>query len=211
MVNHYEYHHQISNKLNLFTNLVRYCEKKQLDIWKYIPFTVIINFESQLINQQYNNFTEFFNNIGSYINKSPNTEDTYATMFCFYFLKDKLGYKTPLYIPSNHYSGYNMWVIKAIDLNRGRCIKIAKDISKITNLLKQYKKGVERGIKEEESTETSDLSKSLNGKMYKANNVIIQKYIESPLLYKGRKFDIRIWVLITHKMEIYAFRYILLN
>jgi hypothetical protein len=119
-------------------------------------------------------------------------------------LKDKLGAKTKLYIPTNHYSGYNMWVIKAIDLNRGRCIKIAKDLNKISSLLKKYKKGVERNIKEDEETEQNDLKS--NNRKYKANNVLIQKYIESPLLYKGRKFDIRLWVLLSHKMDLYVFK-----
>lgn len=39
-----------------------------------------------------------------------------------------------------------------------------------------------------------------------SNKIIIQKYVEKPLLYHNRKFDIRVWVLITHKYEVFVFK-----
>ena len=32
------------------------------------------------------------------------------------------------------------------------------------------------------------------------------KYLEKPLLYKNRKFDIRVWVVVTQEFEIYFYK-----
>jgi tubulin--tyrosine ligase len=35
---------------------------------------------------------------------------------------------------------------------------------------------------------------------------VVQKYIERPLLYRGRKFDIRVWALVNTTSEVYFYK-----
>jgi len=35
---------------------------------------------------------------------------------------------------------------------------------------------------------------------------VIQKYIERPFLMNKRKFDMRVWVLLNHEMDVFFFR-----
>lgn len=41
--------------------------------------------------------------------------------------------------------------------------------------------------------------------LIKTDCFLIQKYLERPLLLYNRKFDIRMWVLVTHLMKVYVF------
>ena len=47
MVNHFEYHYSISNKANLFINLMKYCEKNNLSVFKYVPFTIVFKIKDK--------------------------------------------------------------------------------------------------------------------------------------------------------------------
>lgn len=62
----------------------------------------------------------------------------------------------------------NIWIVKPAGLSRGRGIRIFNNLGDIHN----YSRG-------------------------KDNNWVIQKYIEHPILYHGRKLDIRQWVMVT--------------
>ena len=68
---------------------------------------------------------------------------------------------------------HNLWIVKPANLSRGRNIKMCDSLSEIKAL-----------------TDDSKLKSA-------RPQWIIQKYIESPLLITGRKFDIRLYVLIT--------------
>ena len=47
MVNHFEFHQVISNKANLFINLMKYCEKNNLSVFKYVPFTIVFKIKDR--------------------------------------------------------------------------------------------------------------------------------------------------------------------
>ena len=68
MINHYECNSCISNKYNLFLNLIIYCENKNIEVFKYIPLTIILDdsnfdeFSNYLVNFKY-----IFSNVENYI------------------------------------------------------------------------------------------------------------------------------------------------
>ena len=286
VTNHFEFHYEISNKLNMFINMLIFCETNNYDLFSMIPVTFPIDYQSCFFPDKISYFSNIFNNINKYI--SDNTlEYKYRDLFELEF-RGKAGYKTSFHIPKNHYSGRNLWLIKAINLNRGRCIKISDNLNDIKKIIKNFYSGVKikfdkeedeiiyEDNKEKEENINEDIVKrklpilkndkkisnniKINGssadldkdmikekinnkiktnlyinqnisdekknshspentsenqqnknnsnipKMYKNNSVIIQKYIEKPLCYKGRKCDMRLWVLLTWDFNFYLFK-----
>eukprot|EP00826_Nyctotherus_ovalis_P014514 TRINITY_DN14052_c0_g4_i1.p1 TRINITY_DN14052_c0_g4~~TRINITY_DN14052_c0_g4_i1.p1 ORF type:complete len:470 (-),score=112.02 TRINITY_DN14052_c0_g4_i1:1073-2482(-) len=74
----------------------------------------------------------------------------------------------------------NMWLVKPCGKNQGKGIEIFSSLA--------------------------DIRKFLLGKPM-LTSWVVQKYIERPMLYGGRKFDIRVWALVTHKKELYFYRH----
>ena len=144
MTNHFECHKEISNKMNLFLNMMIYCESFNLDLFSMLPLTFPIRYESQNYIHEISSFTNIFNKIEKYVDDKP-LNHKYRNLFDLE-LKGRTGYKTSLHIPKTHYCGRNLWLIKAIDLNRGRCIKISDNINGIESIIKHFYKGMKRSF-----------------------------------------------------------------
>ncbi|MDR3581698.1 MAG: hypothetical protein P4L67_00280 [Candidatus Pacebacteria bacterium] len=110
----------------------------------------------------------------------PNCQDAEYQGFVQHFRDlEKHVYKREK-VPAKHCVD-NLWLIKPAAMNQGRGIEIFK------NDLAGMKKFIE--------------SKQQNSYW------VVQKYIERPLLYNGRKFDIRMWAVMTWKGELFYYRY----
>lgn len=73
-----------------------------------------------------------------------------------------------------------MWLVKPAAMNQGRGIEIFRNMR--------------------------DVQDFIYGRSHPNSYWVIQKYVEKPFLYNGRKFDIRIWALVTDDFRIYLYK-----
>ena len=189
-VNHIEFCSNLSNKLNLYYNLFRHCESKKLNLFDYFPFTICLSLSQSNFKNQIESFKQFCLDLPDY---TPKSEVKYVEKFSILGSK-RTGENQTINIPSTYNTGSNMWIIKPINLNRGRCIQVLNDTDAIVEYLEK--------LQEMKKLEGE------NNNNFKCEHILLQKYLERPLLYQGRKFDIRIWVMfITNRdNEIFIFK-----
>jgi hypothetical protein len=221
----------------MFENLKKYYQLQKNNVFDVVPLTYTIdvdNTSSNCINSSLSEFTLIFNifekkkEIFDEIDKQeweefdeaiPDNDSTfhkkreevlYIPPKAFsYPSKGGSSYTVPM-IPMCHFAGQNFWILKAINLNRGRGIHVFNDLKELKKLVKKYSLGDNRNRKESSTeqiySQPAQIEKEVKVPKIEMKSFIIQKYIEKPFLIHNRKFDIRIWVSVSSSGKCYFFK-----
>lgn len=60
MINHFEYHSELSLKSKLFENMKIYCQERHININEIIPTSFILDLESEHLDQTLKSFYKVF-------------------------------------------------------------------------------------------------------------------------------------------------------
>lgn len=222
MVSHFPYHAAITTKDNLFKNLNEYLDTKVFD---FVPLTFCLESHSENYNKDMNNFKAIFKafqqctEAGLTQDSRDKLSEDINLKYLQHFSQKKASRVkslTPLVIPETHFDGYNFWFLKVTKLNRGRGIYVFDTLDKLISLIKELEEGVvlpspndavntSADIPKEKTDNTFSNISSVPNKI-QSSTFVIQKYIERPLLINQRKFDIRVWVLLTQELKLYFFK-----
>ena len=238
-INLFEKNYEIGNKKKMFYHLINYCDKVNLNVFNYVPFTIIIN-NSKFIEEQLEAFKEIYDFIEYQKNKKGNNlnfgksiiiDKKYNEQF---FLDNKIETikKQYIYINENFLSHKNYWILKPTDLYQGKCIEISNSFDEIYKNCKKIFKGVDKTIKPElkndemkhnnkefinnnkdtlvfpidDQCDSEGRRRKKASSIYISNEIIIQKYLDKPLLYRKRKFDIRCFALVDWNLNVFFCR-----
>ena len=67
-----------------------------------------------------------------------------------------IGGNTLIELPKTHETGKNMWLVKAINLNRGKCIKVVNSFEQIEKVIEKFRLGVKYGFTKENLDEIEE-------------------------------------------------------
>ena len=223
LVNHFYHHQEISTKHMMFQNLSVLCELNKWNVFDYVPLTFVLDKNKLLYNNNFQKLTHCINLLSessSLFNSSYYFESRAQILEC---INTKLSnYSTSMRqdiirsckpnLTKSQFVGKNLWIFKPSNLNRGRGVVVFNSLSQLNKILQSYEREDKRASAHHEFSDVNKRILSsymgyLTQKDSYLNNVyVVQKYIEDPLLINGRKFDIRVWVLLSHDMKAYFYK-----
>ena len=206
----------------MFLNLISYCDEIHYNIFDIVPFTMILS-NTKDIDFEMDSLKEIID----FLEENKNSKQN---IFINKLYKDHFWYDKNfeninnqiIYFNKNFISDKNYWILKPTDMYQGKYIEISNTYDDIyrkcfkmfkgvnSNLSKEILEIEEENQKNENFTSSNNnIKKKLNFKktnesrMYCCNEIIIQKYLDNPLLYKKRKFDIRCFVMLDSNLNLY--------
>ena len=233
-INLFEKNYEIGNKKKMFIHLINYCDKVNLNVFSYVPLTILIQ-NTKFLGDELDSFKEIFNFVEHQREKNENILNNnrdiiinrkYGEQFMIENKLETLN-KQYIYINKNFLSHKNYWILKPTDLYQGKCIEISNSFDEIYKKCKKMFCGVDKRVKpdsenddnfdnnfneitsslDEYDDEYSDMKKKRRiSNIYISNEIIIQKYLDNPLLYRKRKFDIRCFVLVDWNLNVFFCR-----
>lgn len=231
MINLFEKYNLIGNKRNFFIHMLLYCNKQNLNVFDYVPLTIILDKKKEIFKTNLTSLSKVIDILNDKYNCEKNKVDSnglllthlntkikYTDLFIIEGLKKKMemiNTRTPdkesntindninIFMNKSYISNKNYFIVKPMNLYQALGIKVASSINEITEHAHYLYKGFEKLTSEMEEYIKQHPDKDVKLKYYKTSSIIIQKYLDHPLLYYGRKFDVRIFVLIDYKLNVY--------
>lgn len=153
-------------------------------------------------------YIKMFNNVAQHFKKDKSlkskTEKHQSQWRNIYnFCKELVQDLKACYPQTNLNGSNNLWIVKPGGLSRGRKIKLFDNYVDICKYAELPYALAPSGLQLFDSTLPQVQFQTATRKTW-----VCQKYIENPLLLMGRKFDIRVWVVVTswNPLKVYYYK-----
>ena len=196
------------------TLLITFLQQQRMNVFDITPTTFVVDLNEPNYREEFGKFLDIYKAHA----RNP-IEQTYtlSSFFTEGHQKSPKGKVTNPNTPRQDllitaptmndtmYTGANMWLLKPTEYNQGRGIYVFNKLSDLDYYLKCLQRGIEIGSAPLKSP-LGQKAKTSGTRVVQSHQYVIQKYLEKPLLIDNRKFDIRVWVMVDHEMNLYCFK-----